>query len=157
MLGNLTRRWATLLIVSSLLGPATAGADSDPCAEAITRALKLLPRQPERVVVVDTENATPLLQAKLQHVDGFVTTGLRIVYLKRQGAALQQAVKKPGFFDHVLAIVIWHEMAHLEGADEATAQRAEEDLWTQYVVTRRVDGPSGLRYLALLKKRHSPS
>jgi hypothetical protein len=44
-------------------------------------------------------------------------------------------------------------MAHIEGADEATAQRAEEQLWAQFVVSQRVDPVRGIQYLALLKRR----
>ena len=62
-------------------------------------------------------------------------------------------MKGAGIFDYVLATIIWHEMAHIDGADEANARRAEEDLWTQFVVARRVDSARGLNYLGLLKKR----
>jgi len=83
-----------------------------------------------------------------------VTHGQRVVYLVRQGVTLQQALKGAGVFDYALATIIWHEMAHIDGADEATAQRAEEKLWTEFVVAGHVDRVRGMRYLALLKKRH---
>ena len=75
------------------------------------------------------------------------------MYLVRQGVTLQQALKGAGVFDYALATVIWHEMAHIDGADETKAQLAEEKLWEEFVLARRVDSASGLRYLALLKKR----
>lgn len=56
----------------------------------------------------------------------------------------------------MLASIIWHEMAHLEGADEREAQRREEALWTGFVLHHRVDEVAGLRYLDIMKKRHSP-
>ena len=39
---------------------------------------------------------------------------------------MQAALKGPGIFDYALATVIWHEMAHIDGADEVAAQEAEE-------------------------------
>ena len=66
---------------------------------------------------------------------------------------LQGTLKGPGIFDYALAALIWHEMAHIDGGDERAAQEAEEQLWTTFIVTQRVDGPRGLRYLALLKER----
>jgi hypothetical protein len=53
----------------------------------------------------------------------------------------------------MLAAVIWHEMAHAEGCDEAEARRREEDLWQQFVRGRLVDGSVGLTYLDELRRR----
>ena len=44
-------------------------------------------------------------------------------------------------------------MAHIDGADEAKARRAEEQLWAEFVLAGRVERGRGLRYLVLLKKR----
>ena len=41
----------------------------------------------------------------------------------------------------------------LLGADEANAQRKEEQLWRQFVLARRVESVRALKYLALLEKR----
>jgi hypothetical protein len=40
---------------------------------------------------------------------------------------------------HALAAIIWHEMAHIAGADEAEAQDHEEKLWTRFVRDKLVD------------------
>ena len=121
--------------------------------EAVGRALRLLPRQPLKVLIIEADAAPHLLQKNTRHIQAFVIPGNRAVYLLRQGVSLQQALKGPGVFDYVLATVIWHEMAHIDGADEVHAQMEEEKLWTQFVVARRVDADQGLRYLALLKNR----
>jgi predicted Zn-dependent protease len=63
------------------------------------------------------------------------------------------ALWRAGVWDYALAAVIWHEMAHVDGADEAEAQRQEERLWQQFIVERRVEAGIGLKYLALLRKR----
>jgi hypothetical protein len=155
MLGNhVCRRVVGLFVFGTLLGSLPAvSADAGAYDETIARALRLLPRQPDKVIVVDANSGTRLPGERLQHVEAFVTRGERVVYLVRQGVTLQRASRGPGIFDYALATVIWHEMAHIDGADEAKAQRAEEQLWMQFVVARRVDSTIGLRYLALLEKR----
>jgi hypothetical protein len=119
----------------------------------IARALRLLPRQPKKVVVVDAETSSPVLRDKLPHVEAFINRGEPVVYLVRQGETLNRADSGQRVFDYVLATIIWHEMAHLDGADEVAAQQAEEGLWLEFVLSRRVDNGRGLRYLVLLKKR----
>jgi hypothetical protein len=69
------------------------------------------------------------------------------------GPTLRGAQNGSGIFDYALATLIWHEMAHLGGADEREAQRQEEELWEQFLAGGRVDTGRGLNYLALLRKR----
>jgi hypothetical protein len=152
---SVCRRLVEVLIVCGWLvasGPAAAQPASE-YAQTLARVTHLLPRQPDKVVVMDADTSGRLFDAKLQHVDGFVIRGERVVYLVRQGKMLQRAIKGAGAFDYVLATVIWHEMAHIDGADEAKAQQAEEDLWTRFVLANRVDSSLGMTYLCFLKKR----
>ena len=88
--------------------------------------------------------------------EAFAYRGGRVVYLIRQGATLQAALKRAEIFDCALATIIWHEMAHIDGADEVAAQEAEEQLWREFIVSQRVDRTRGMRYLALLEKRRAP-
>ena len=125
-----------------------------PYEATINRALGLLPKLPAKVLVVDVAQAARAADAHGRQVEAFVRHGENVVYLISQGATLRGAQKGRGIFDYALAILIWHEMAHLAGADEREAQRQQEDLWTAYVATGRVDTNRGLNYLALLKKRH---
>jgi hypothetical protein len=53
----------------------------------------------------------------------------------------------------MLATIIWHEMAHLDGADERGARKAEQDLWTRFVRDGVCDEVTGLRYLRALASR----
>jgi hypothetical protein len=55
--------------------------------------------------------------------------------------------------DYMLAAIIWHEMAHVEGADEQDAQKREQELWTSFIRDERVDRLVGLRYLEARQKR----
>src|SRR4051812_5509131 len=97
------------LAASSKTGPATA-AQYD---EAVNRAIRVLPRRPEKVVVVDASCAIPPVDAHGHRVEAFVTLGDPTVYLVAQGDMLQHALKAPGIFDYAVAATIWHEMAHL--------------------------------------------
>ena len=121
--------------------------------QTLARVIRLLPRPPDKVVVINADASGRSLHDKLQHVEGFVTHGERVVYLVQQGETLQRAMKGAGIFDYALAITIWHEMAHIDGADEAKARQAEEQLWGQFVLEGRVDSVRGMKYLALLKSR----
>ncbi len=99
----------------------------------LARVLRLLPRPPDTIVVVDADTSGRSLHRSLQHVEGFVIHGERVVRLVRQGETLQRAMKGGGIFDYALAIIVWHEMAHIDGADEAAARRADEQLWAEFV------------------------
>ena len=127
-----------LVVLGTLLGlPPVEGGQSG-YDDAIGRALRLLPRQPERIVLVDRADGSHEHMGK-PNVEAFVKHGGRVVYLVRQGVTLQATLKGPGIFDYALATVIWHEMAHIDGADEPAAQQAEEQLWMQFVLAQRVD------------------
>jgi hypothetical protein len=144
-----------LIICAGLLGTVPAAAQQPNDYDLmVARVIRLLPRPPDKVVVVNADTSGQSLHDKLQHVEGFAIYGQRVVYLVRQSDTVQRAVKGPGIFDYALAITIWHEMAHIDGGDEATARLAEEQLWTEFVVAGRVDRVRGMQYLALLKKRH---
>ena len=148
-------RIASFLVLPLVCAVTVSGAQSE-CAECdrvVARAVKLLPRRPARVVVLDRDAVTPSLRQKLNGTEGFVTTGDPTVYLNKQGSTFAQALRGRGFWDCVLAVIIWHEMAHLDGGDEREAQRQEELLWQRFVLERRVDGGRGLNYLTVLRKR----
>jgi len=140
-----------LAVLAALLGfsPVDAAGTYD---EAVARALRLLPRRPDQLVIVDRPNESQVPHGR-PHVEAFINRGDRVVFLVRQGVTLQATLKGSGVFDYVLATIIWHEMAHVDGADEASAQRAEEQLWREFVTARRVDSIRGMQYLALLEKR----
>src|SRR4051812_4512858 len=119
--------------------------DVDP--RTLRAALDALPRRPERIVLVASEVAAPGQEKQLRELDGFVLTGSRVIYLRRQSPTLLAAEYEGGPYLLMLAAVIWHEMAHAEGLDERHAQEREEDLWKQFVQRSLVDSGIGLTYL----------
>ena len=127
---------------------------------AVSRAIALLSRRPVHVAVIDADEAKPEVRETLLKLDAFtlrvdaVTMDRnKVVYLVKQSTVLQEAAKGSSFYEHVLASIIWHEMAHLDGADERGARHAEEQLWTRFVRDGISDQVTALRYLNALAKR----
>jgi hypothetical protein len=140
--------------------PAMAGAegnDPDRYDLIVARAIRLLPKSPMQVAVIDADEARPEVRATLLRLDAFTVPGSTIVYLVKQSAVLQGAAKGTQLYDHMLASIIWHEMAHADGAGERAAQRAEEQLWTRFVRDGILDQLTALRYLQALTSRRQPT
>jgi hypothetical protein len=139
----------------SVAGPAIPGTPGcRECDEVVDRVLRLLPSRPEAIIVIDADRSTPGLRQAIQHFEGFATEGERTVFLRKQGPIFQRALQGASLWDYALACTVWHEMAHIAGADEGEAQRREEQLFTQFIASRRVDATWGLWYLQRLRKRH---
>lgn len=132
---------------------AASGPEAEVERGALVTVLQLLQCLPARVAVLDAAEARPQVQERLLRLDAFVLDGSPVVYVVKQSALLRGAIAGSSFHRHALAAVIWHEMAHVDGADEREARAREEALWTRYVRDQRVDGVTGLRYLAALKRR----
>jgi hypothetical protein len=116
-------------------------------------ALDALPRRPDRIVVVGAEAIPAGFAPQMHDLDGFVPVGSRVIYLRRESATLREAELSGGPYLLMLAAVIWHEMAHAEGCDEAQARHREEELWQEYVRSGRVESGIGLTYLVELRGR----
>jgi hypothetical protein len=86
-------------------------------------------------------------------LDAFTVPGNDVIYVVQQSQLLKGAHTGSALHRAILATVVWHEMAHLSGADERGARQAEEKLWMQFVRDGLVDQVTGLRYLQALKRR----
>ena len=133
--------------------PPTVAPACSECDAVVRRVLVLLPTRPALVKVIDLDRSARVLQQHFKDAEGFVTTGDPAVYLTKQGSTFQHALDGPGIWDYALAIIVWHEMAHLRGANERQARQQEEELWAQFVAAGRVDTRRGMAYLSLLQKR----
>jgi hypothetical protein len=150
-----------VLGVGAALGPAveaeaartviTGSAESEP---AIRRALSLLPRRPAEVSVVDADQVDPEARERFLRAEAFFSKGRPTVYLTRHSPVLRAAQEGSSIHVHVLAAIIWHEMAHMEGADELEAQRREESMWRRFVRDGVVDQVAALRFLKRMVDRH---
>ena len=93
------------------------------------------------------------MQKTLLRLDAFIVEGSRVVYVVKQSALMRGAMAGSSVHRHALAAVLWHEMAHANGADEREARAKEQALWTSYVRDQRVDAVAALRYLRALERR----
>ena len=163
--------WNGLAVMGILICPTSEAAEGQRRSEAPSRivagtvvngdinvrtlraALEVLPRRPERIVVVDAGEVSSAPEKQMRDLDAFVPVGSRVIYLRRESATLLAAEYSGGPYLLMLAAVIWHEMAHAEGLDERHAQEREEDLWKQFVQRSLVDSGVGLTYLDELRRR----
>ena len=158
---------ASVFLVTSLFG-ATAGAgDHPPTTEivtaaspagaaaraAITAAVALLPKRPKVIAVMDITPAKPEVRDRLRRLDAFTVEGNDVVYLVDGNELLRGAQQGLTFHRAALAAVIWHEMTHLDSADERAARKAESTLWARFVRDGLIDQVTGLRYLSALERR----
>lgn len=119
----------------------------------LVRALDLLPSRPSRVAVIDASRARSDVREMLLRLDAFVVRDSAVVYVVRQSALLRGAISGSSMHLHALAAAIWHELAHLRGADEREARSREQALWLTFIRDQRVDPVDGLRYLSALEGR----
>lgn len=134
-----------------ILAGTVVNGDMDP--QTLQAAIEALPRRPGRIDVVETKALPPAHASRLRDLDGFVLRDSRVIYLRRQGPTLLAAEYSGGPYVLMLAVIIWHEMAHTEGLDERQAQHREEDLWKDFMRRRLLDSSVGLTYLAELQRR----
>jgi hypothetical protein len=138
----------------SAAAPPTSTATCRECDQVVSRVLRLLPQLPEAIVVIDADRSSPALRQSIEHFQGFVTEGEGTVYLRKQAPIFQRALQGASVWDYALACTVWHEMAHIAGADERDAQRREEELCTRFLVSGKVEAGWGQSYLQQLRKRH---
>jgi hypothetical protein len=127
--------------------------EGDIDTRALQAALESLPRRPERIVMVNADEKPLEHENQRRDLDAFVPLGSRVIYLRRESPTVRAAEYDGGPYVLMLAVVIWHEMAHTVGLDERQAQLREEDLWQQFVQRGLVDSGFGLTYLAELRRR----
>ena len=92
--------WRSLIVAD---GPT---AESE--RQALVAAMRVMPRLPARVAVIDANEAAPEVRAMLLHLDTFITRGNPVVYVLRhspllQGAKTGRYVPHPGAERRALA------------------------------------------------------
>ena len=124
--------------------------------DALQAAVAMLPKHPIRIAVIDVTQNRPEVRDHLLTLDAFTVNGNGVIYVVQQSAVLRSAhAGSPGssLYRAILATILWHEMAHLTGADEHAARKAEEELWGRFTRDGVADQVTALRYLALLQRR----
>jgi len=157
-----SKTWITLLVVSAGALIVASGhsaqvslavTQDQSYRTTVNRAVALLPRRPQGVLIIDVEDAKAEDVDHLRKLQAFTLKGQSVVYLTKHGEALRAALTGSRFHEHMLATVIWHEMAHIEGADEHEARRREEELWTRFMLANAVERVAALNYLVMLETR----
>jgi hypothetical protein len=120
---------------------------------ALAAAVALLPQAPVRIAVIDVTQNRPPVRDYLFTLDAFTVKGNAVIYVVQQSQLLKGARAGSALHRAMLATVLWHEMAHLSGADEHGARQAEEELWIRFVRDGLADQITGLRYLQALRRR----
>jgi hypothetical protein len=160
MVESNVRGWTIGLVLgAAALAASPAGASCtvvaapEKSAKAIRQALGLLPRRPPQVWVLGEESIALPDRARFRRSEAFVARDSPVIYVTTHSPVLRAAQQGSSAHVHALAAILWHEMAHLDGADETEAQRREERLWTTFVRDDRVDRTAGLRYLRAMRHR----
>jgi hypothetical protein len=129
------------------------GPDSVAGKDALAAAVALLPEAPVRIAVINVSENRPPVREYLLTLDAFTVKGNGVIYVVQQSELLKRARAGSALHRAMLATVLWHEMAHLSGADERGARQAEEKLWMRYMRDGLTDQVTGLRYLQALRRR----
>jgi hypothetical protein len=133
-----------------IIGQTTVVGESDPTLWRTV--LDLLPSRPRRIEVLDLDSLSGRARQKLRGLDAFVLSGETTIVVIRQGATLRQAEFGDALDRLMLASLVWHELAHVNGLDERAALEQEEALWRRFISTGQVDGGVGMTYIARLRE-----
>ena len=125
--------------------------------DQLEAALRLLPKRPQ-VVVVDSLDPRSVAAATVwgvrpEQVRAFSLTGQGTVYVNRSVDPYTCAGQKNQTCVLLLAALIWHEAAHVEGAGEEQAQLREETLFRQFVTEHRIEFTAGQAVLRVMAAR----
>jgi hypothetical protein len=160
-----TRILALTALLTLMCGLAAARSDSgQPPAQLIhetkmvgvvdpalwKQVLDVLPVRPRVIQVLDLDSLSIPTRQKLRGLDGFVLAGHATIVVIRQGATLRQAESGDAVDRLMLASLVWHEMAHLNGSNEPSAFGQEQALWHRFIATGVVHAETGLAYIARL-------
>ena len=119
------------LFAASFSGTAAGDADVLPIHDTsgtIHKALVLTGHPSRRVILFDPQQYDPAHRRKVERLEAFVFDEGTEIYLNVRGRAYTEAAAGEPYAVCVLAAILVHEMAHLEGKDERAAL-AEERRW----------------------------
>jgi hypothetical protein len=145
-----------LVMLTVGASPVCAQAARGAEARVLERAIRLLPARPDVPVrMIDPELAPD--PGAIRRLDAFMVREpdgklRRVIYLNRRAAIVDNALTGQDLDVGILAAVIHHEMAHLKGADEAEARRAERAFFQSLVFRGSVPVDLGMRYLGDLEQ-----
>jgi hypothetical protein len=117
-----------------------------PPAGPIARALALLGHEHQSVVLFDPTQYDDAHRVKLEQFEAFVFRERREIYLNRRGRAYGDALAGNPEGVYVLAAILAHELAHLEGMDERGALEAERRYVYRFMKEGRISVDTALAH-----------
>lgn len=102
-----------------------------------------------------TVAAAAVWSTRPERVRAFSLRGQSAVYVNRSVDPYRCAGRKNQTCVLLLAALIWHEAAHVDGADEEQAQLREEALFRQFVMEHRVEFAAGQAMLRAMAARRA--
>lgn len=91
----------------------------------VARALLLTGHPEQRVILFDPQHYDARHRRKLERLEAFVLRGGTDIYLNCRGRAYTEASAGEPHGVYVLAAILAHEIAHLQGKNERTALAEE--------------------------------
>jgi hypothetical protein len=144
----------TLLVASADAAPnpraravADAARHGGSMAGPVTRALALLNETNRRVVLFDPLQYRAPQRARLEQFEAFVLREHREIYLNRRGRAFEEALAGRSEGVYLLAAILVHELAHLDGYDERAALQAEQGCVFRFMKEGRISVDVALAHL----------
>jgi hypothetical protein len=149
---NVTFAIAVVVLAFAVSSSASAQAAPPlPAGAALTaivdQALMLLGQPKQSVVIFDPLQYDSDHRAKLEHYEAFVLAKQPAIYLNRRGWAVEEALSGRPDGVYIVAAILAHERAHLEGKDESGALAAEERCVYQFMKEGRIPVDVALRHL----------
>jgi len=109
-----------------------------PLTIVVSQALALLGHAEQPVVIFDPAQYDAAHRAKLEQFEAFVFKERGEIYLNGHGKVSAEAIAGHPHGVYVLAAILAHEMAHLQGLDERGALEAERRCVFQFMKEGRI-------------------
>ena len=138
-----------LALCMALASPAAA-AEVSPIHDysgVIARALLLTGHPEQRVILFDPQQYDAEHRRKLERLEAFVLGGGTDIYLNCRGRAYREASAGEPHGVYVLAAILAHEIAHLQGKNERTASAEERGVVFGFMKAGHISPDVALQHL----------
>jgi hypothetical protein len=142
------------LTFAVVVGLSTRPVEAEPPAASapaltslVNQALAVLGQPRLQVVIFDPLQYDASHRATLERFEAFVLARKPEIYLNRRGQAIQEALSGRPDGVYIVAAILAHERAHLDGKDETGALKAEEECVYRFMKEGRIPVDVALAHL----------
>lgn len=114
---------------------------------AVAKALLLTGHPEQRVILFDPQQYDTRHRRKLERLEAFVLRGDTDIYLNCRGRAYKEASAGEPHGVYVLAAILAHETAHLQGRNERAALAEERGMVYGFMKAGHIPSQVALRHL----------